>query len=98
MVQPSKFKRLEFEWDEHNMGELARHDVVYTEAEQCFYNEHRVFRNKKKFGRNYDTFKLEGMTDAGKALLLIFFVKEKTRVRSSFGATALIRVITGWGI
>ena len=96
MVQPSKFKWLDFDWDEHNLGELAAHGIEFWEAEECFYNPHRVFRNKRKPRRNYETFKLEGVTDAGWSLLLIFFIREKTIVREKFGATALIRVITGW--
>ena|SRR5579883_1577940 len=98
MVQPSKFKHLEFEWNENNLEELAGHAVAFWEAEECFYNPHRTYRNKRKAGRTYETFKLEGVTDAGRSLLLIFFVKEKTTVRSSGGSTALIRVITGWDI
>ncbi|OGP04501.1 MAG: hypothetical protein A2Z91_00860 [Deltaproteobacteria bacterium GWA2_38_16] len=98
MVQVSKFKWLEFEWDEHNTEELQRHSVFPTETEECFYNEHEVFRNKRKPKRKYETYKLIGKTNAGKKLLLIFFVKEKSTVRSSQGAVALIRVITGWEV
>jgi hypothetical protein len=29
MVQPSKFKWLEFEWDEHNLSELNAHAVQF---------------------------------------------------------------------
>lgn len=96
MVQPAKFRSLEFEWDEYNLEEIARHHIAPWEAEECFFNRHRVFRNKKKHGRRYETFKLEGRTDAGRGLLIIFFVKEKATVRSTRGSTALIRVITGW--
>ncbi len=96
MVQPSKYKWLEFDWDEHNLDELTNHGVEYWEAEECFYNPHRVFRNKHRAGRNYETFKLEGTTNSGRSLLLIFFMKNKTRARSKWGTVALIRVITGW--
>ena len=98
MVQPSRFKHLEFEWDEYNLDELAGHSVGYLEVEECFYNRHSVFRNKTKPRRNYETFKLEGQTDAGRRLLVIFFVREKSRVRLTFGAVALIRAITAWEI
>ena len=90
MVQPSKFKIIEFEWDEHNLNEVFQHSVLPDEAEACFFNTHRPYRNKKKLGRTYETFKLEGRTDAGRKLLVIFFVKEKAH------GTALIRVITAW--
>jgi len=98
MVQISKFRWIEFEWDEHNISELDKHSIAPNEAEECFYNEHAVFRNKKKSGRKYQTYKLVGKTDSGKQLLLIFFVKEKTKARSSLGSVALIRVITGWEV
>lgn len=98
MVQPAKFRSIEFEWDEHNLDEIAAHHVGYEEAEQCFFNRHQVYRNKKKPGRSYETFKLAGRTDAGRSLLVIFFVKEKTPVRSLGGPKALIRVITAWEV
>ena len=98
MVQISKFKWIEFEWDESNISELDRHSIAASQAEECFYNEHEVFKNKKKPGRRYLTYKLNGKTDSGRKLLLIFFVKEKIRVQSSLGAVALIRIITGWEV
>lgn len=96
MVQPAKFKWLEFEWDEHNLEELAAHGVQFWEAQECFYRAHRVFRNKRKPGRSYETFKLIGRSDAGRPLLLIFFAKGKNSVGVRGETTALIRVITGW--
>ena len=96
MVQPSKFRWLDFEWDGGNLGELAGHGVKFWETEECFFNNHRTFRNKKKLGRAYETFKLEGITNSGRKLLLIFFIKEKTTIRRREGSTALIRIITGW--
>ena len=98
MVQISKFRWIEFEWDEHNISELDKHSIVPNEAEECFYNKHQVWVNKKKSGRKYRTYKLEGRTDVGKSLLLIFFVKEKSTVRSSQGLVAQVRVITGWEV
>lgn len=98
MVQPSKFKHLEFNWDEHNIEEILAHSVQTNEVEECFYNRHTVYRNKRKLGRIYETFKLEGKTDGGRTLIVIFFIKSKTTVRSKMGATALIRVITAWEI
>jgi len=98
MVQVSKFKWLEFEWDEYNVTEIQGHSIEPNEAEACFYNAHEVFRNKKKPGRRYQPHKLVGKTDSGRKLLLIFFVKEKTKVRSSLGSVALVRIITGWEV
>jgi uncharacterized DUF497 family protein len=96
MVQPSKFKWLEFEWDEYNLEELAAHHLQLWEAEECFYNQHQVFRNKRRTGRKYETFKLIGRSNAGRSILLIFFVKSKRSIGLQVETTALIRVITGW--
>lgn len=98
MVQISKFRWIEFEWDEYNIEELQWHSIAPNEAEECFYNKHEVFRNKKKLGRKYMTYKLNGKTDSGRQLLLIFFVKEKSKVRLSQGSVAQVRVITGWEV
>ncbi len=98
MVQISKFRWIEFEWDENNIAELDRHSIAPNEAEECFYNKHEVFRNKKKPGRRYMTYKLNGKADSGRSLLLIFFVKEKSKVRSPQGSVAQVRVITGWEV
>ena len=96
MVQPSKFKWLEFEWDEHNLEELAAHRLQFWEAEECFYNAHRVFKNKRKAKRSYETFKLLGKSEGGRPILLIFYVKGKRSIGIKGATTALIRVITGW--
>ena len=64
MVQISKFRWIEFEWDEHNLDELQGHSITPNEAEECFYNEHEVFRNKKKPERRYPTYKLIGKTNS----------------------------------
>ena len=99
-MQPSKFRWIEFEWDEHNLAEIDAHGLQFFEAEECFYRSHRVYRNKKKSGRTYETFKLEGKSEAGRPILLIFLVKGKRSVGLKPGSnsttTALIRVITGW--
>lgn len=96
MVQPLKFRALEFEWDEYNLDKLAMRSISFWEAEECFFNSPRVCRNKKYPHRKEETFRLEGRTKNGRSLTLIFFVKEKTSVRSPFGSIALIRIITGW--
>lgn len=68
MVRPSKFRQLEFEWDEYSLAELVGHSLGFWEAEECFHDFHRVFRNKRKSGRSYETFKLEGVTDSGRVV------------------------------
>ncbi len=98
MVHPSKYNEIEFEWDHGNIMEIGKHHVFTYEAEECFFNRHQVFRNKSKPGRDYETYKLIGISDGGKKLLLIFYLKEKVKDNESGKTTALIRVITGWRI
>ena len=50
MVQPAKFRNIEFEWDEGNIEELIRHGIHPEEAEECFFNKYRITRNKRKAG------------------------------------------------
>jgi uncharacterized DUF497 family protein len=62
---------LRFEWDEHNeLKLLDRHNVTRAEVEECFYNRHRI----KKAGPNI--YYLYGQTDEGRALFLVYEVKE----------------------
>ena len=90
----SKFAAVEFEWDNGNLSEIERHRVADWECEECFFNAHEVYRNKRH-RRSYLTYQLVGRTDAGRQLKVIFFVRE--RYRSGVGRTiALVRVITAW--
>lgn len=50
----------------------------------------------KKRDRKYRTYKIHGESDSGRRLLLIFFVKEKSTARSTYGSAALVKVVTGW--
>jgi uncharacterized DUF497 family protein len=89
-----KFNAIEFDWDPGNLGEIERHRVSDWECEECFFNEHEVYRNRRK-RRPYSTYRLIGRTDAGRRLSIIFFVRE--RQRAGIGrTTALVSVITAW--
>jgi len=47
-VDLSKFEAIEFEWDERNLTEIDGHDISDWECEECFFNAHEVYRNKRK--------------------------------------------------
>ena len=90
----SKFEAIEFEWDGANLTEIEGHEINDWECEECFFNSHEVYRNKRK-QRRYPTYRLVGRTDAGRRLSVIFFVKERRQM--NMGRTAaVVRVITAW--
>jgi len=89
-----KFAAIEFEWASGNLEEIEQHRVSDWECEERFFNDHQVYRNKRK-QRQYSTYRLIGTTDAGRKLSVIFFVR--ARRRAGVGrTTALVRVITAW--
>ena len=97
MLAP-KFGYLEFEWDERNLSERSAHGLEFWEAEESFFLPYRLFRSKSKTGRKYRTFKLEGLSEAGRSILVIFYVKAERSRGWAVGASALIRVIAGWEV
>jgi uncharacterized DUF497 family protein len=93
-VDLNKFETIEFEWDSGNLAEIEDHRVNDWECEECFFNDHQVYRNTRK-QRRHPTYRLVGRTDAGRRLSVIFFVRE--RQRTAVGrTTAFVRVITAW--
>ena len=92
----SKFAAIEFEWDGGNLDEIEWHQVNDWECEECFFNDHEVYRNKRQ-GRRYSTYRLLGRTDGGRKLTVIFYVRERYRTGAG-QATALVRVITAWPV
>lgn len=67
---------LRFEWDEFNeLKLLERHNVTRDEAEECFYNRHRI----KKAGANI--YYLYGQTDEGRYLFLVYEIRETGLLR-----------------
>jgi uncharacterized DUF497 family protein len=93
-VDLNQFEAIEFEWDEDNIVEIEAHSVAEWECEECFFNSHDVYRNKRK-QRPYATYRLVGRTDAGRRLNVIFFIRERHRTDTG-RTTALVRVITAW--
>ena len=93
-VDLSKFAAIKFEWNSGNLAEIENHRVSDWECEECFFNDHEVYRNKRK-QRQYPTYRLVSRTDAGRKLNVIFFVRERQR-RGEGQTTALVRVITAW--
>lgn len=75
-----------FIWDEHNIEHLVQHGITPREAEEVFFNDYYIVPNKKKHGPK--KFRVDGVTNGGRSLRLIF---------EDFGKQ-IARVITGWDI
>ena len=77
-----------FEWDDENkkngnVQHLRDHDVEPEEAEECFFHVFVFSRDERRFD---DVYVLEGTTDRGRRLRLVFQDK----------GSGLVRVFTGW--
>jgi uncharacterized DUF497 family protein len=77
-----------FEWDDDNkkngnVQHLRDHGIEADEAEQCFSHEFMFAVDERRFD---DVYVLDGKTDRGRRLRLIF--QDKGR--------GFARVITGW--
>lgn len=77
-----------FEWDDEkkkngNVQHLRDHDIEPEEAEQCFYHDYLFSRDERRFD---DVYVLDGRTDRGRRLRLVFQDK----------GDGLARVFTGW--
>lgn len=75
-----------FMWDENNANHLMLHNIRPFEAEEVFFNKYIITPNKKKHGAN--RYRIDGRTDGGRALRLIF---------EDMGFN-MARIITGWDI
>jgi len=78
-----------FEWDHAdrkngNVQHLRDHGIEPHEAEECFL--HRYFYNKDY--RRYDVYLLDGRTDRGRKLRIVFQDK----------GNGVARVFTGWDL
>jgi uncharacterized DUF497 family protein len=81
-------KWVQFEWDNENkkngnVQHLRDHEIEPEEAEQCFAHEFRYARDERQFD---DVYVMDGNTDRGRRLRLVFQDKGE----------GLIRVFTGW--
>lgn len=74
----------EFEWDDRNESELARHGIVPDEAEQVFDNHPTWIPNKRNRPGDW---KMVGQTNGGRSLTIIVRVTD-------YGYH--LRAITGW--
>lgn len=73
-----------FEWEDDNVGHLARHNVQPWEAEEVFYNGPLWAEHETDDGV---TWQMIGRTNAGRVLTLIAVTILETR---------LLRIFTGW--
>ena len=86
MVNLSKKRWYFFIWDDHNTDHLETHKITLFEAEEVFFNPYVITPNKKRHGAR--RFRIDGLTDQGRYIRLIF---------EDFGKNTA-RVITGWDI
>ena len=74
---------LAFDWDEHNRGHLAEHDVTAEEAEQVLQQEPIALEEELRNGEWRQLYL--GATDAGRILIVVVREMEES-----------IRVVTAW--
>ena len=79
-----------FEWDDEdkkngNVQHLRDHEIEPEEAEQCFFHEYQIGRDNRRFD---DVYILDGRTDRGRKLRLVFQDK----------GDGLGRIFTGWDV
>ncbi len=77
-----------FEWDEENkkngnVQHLRDHDIEPGEAEECFFHDYDLSRDEGRFN---DVYIMDGRTDRGRRLRLVFQDK----------GNGLARAFTGW--
>jgi len=77
-----------FEWDDENkkngnVQHLRDHGIEPDEAEECFFHDFTFALDERRFD---DVYLLDGNTDRGRRLRLVFQHK----------GNGLVRVITGW--
>lgn len=72
-----------FDWDEENVGHLARHEVTPDETEQVIQNRPVDLGSELRNGE--ERVAQVGETDAGRILIVVTTMKDKK-----------IRVITAW--
>jgi uncharacterized DUF497 family protein len=77
-----------FEWDDENkkngnVQHLRDHGIEPEEAEECFFHDFIFALDERRFD---DVYLLDGITDRGRRLRLVFQDK----------GNSLVRVFTGW--
>jgi len=72
-----------FDWDKGNLEHIKKHDVVYNECEDVFYNEPIFFEDKKHFEKE-ERFLAYGVSNENRLLIVVFTIRNnKLRVLSS---------------
>jgi len=79
-----------FEWDDENkkngnVQHLRDHRIEPEEAEECFFHDYEFSRHEGRFD---DVYILDGRTDRGRRLRLVFQDK----------GDGLARIFTGWDL
>jgi uncharacterized DUF497 family protein len=77
-----------FEWDDENkksgnVQHLRDHGIEPEEAEECFFHDYIFAVDERRFD---DVYLLDGNTDRGRRLRLVFQDK----------GNGLVRIFTGW--
>jgi uncharacterized DUF497 family protein len=81
---------LQFDWDEENIGHLARHGIAPAEAEQVFFNWQIDLDSYVRNGE--ERVVQAGETDGGRVLVVVSTIrKDKTRVVTAWPANERIR-------
>jgi len=79
-----------FEWDDENkkngnVQHLRDHGIELEEVEECFFHDYEFCRDEGRFD---DVYVLDGKTDRGRRLRLVFQDK----------GNGVARVFTGWDL
>ncbi|MFS8084459.1 MAG: hypothetical protein ACMG6H_02440 [Acidobacteriota bacterium] len=79
-----------FDWDDENkkngnVQHLRDHGIEPAEAEQCFFHDYVLALDDRRFD---DVYLLDGRTNRGRRLMLVFQDK----------GSGLVRVFTGWDL
>ena len=64
-----------FEWDVHNVGHVAAHDVMPQEAEEVVRGRHVIIPAVPKAGEK--RWKLFGKTASGRYLVVVFTIRRR---------------------
>jgi hypothetical protein len=86
----SKMEDLQFDWNEQNIGHLARHQISPDEAEQVLFNRPRDIESQLRNGEERMT--QVGETDAGRILIVVSTMQDwKVRVVTAWPAKDRLR-------
>jgi len=66
-----------FDWDEGNINKNQKHDVVYTECEQIFFNEPIIILDDPKHSFSEIRYAAFGVTDGDRKLVVIYTMRNK---------------------